>query len=73
MMKEWYCSRLVKNVSSAAVPIAPPRLRSMLNRPDALPASIGVMPTMAMADSGVITSAWPNARVTSGTSSCGAA
>ncbi len=33
MMAEWNCSRLVKNVSIAAVPIAPPRLRIMLNRP----------------------------------------
>ena len=55
MMAEWNCSRLVKNVSIAAVPIAPPRLRIMLNRPDAPPASCGVIPSIAIAESGVIT------------------
>ena len=55
MMAEWNCSRLVKNVSIAAVPIAPPRLRIMLKSPEAPPASWGAIPSIAIAESGVIT------------------
>ena len=62
MMLEWNCSRLVMMVPSVAVPTAPPRLRSMLNRPDALAASLGAMPSIAIAVSGVMTMACPTAR-----------
>jgi DNA-binding transcriptional LysR family regulator len=36
----------------------------MLNRPDAAPASLCAMPTIAIAEIGVITMAWPSARIT---------
>src|SRR6266436_182833 len=42
-MLEWNCSRLVMIVSSDAVPMAPPRLRSVLKRPEAFAASFGAM------------------------------
>ena len=45
-----------------AMPMAPPRLRVMLNRPEAEPAFSASMPALATTDSGVITSAWPIAR-----------
>ena len=48
-----------KNVSTAAVPIAPPRLRIMLKRPDAAPASADAIPTIAIDERGVMTIAWP--------------
>ena len=35
MMLEWNCSRLVMHGRERRVPTAPPRLRSMLNRPEA--------------------------------------
>jgi hypothetical protein len=44
-------SRLVTKASNVDVPIAPPRLRSMLKGPDALQASAGEMPTVAIAAS----------------------
>ena len=62
MMLEWNCSRLVRIVPSVAVPTAPPRLRSMLVRPEAAAASVGAMPAVVMAVIGVRTSAWPMAR-----------
>ena len=49
-------------VPSEAVPTAPPRLRSMLVRPEAAAASAGAMPAVVMAVIGVRTSAWPMAR-----------
>ena len=61
-MLEWNCSRLVIRVCRVAMPIAPPRLRVMLNRPEAEPAFSASMPALATTDSGVITSAWPIAR-----------
>jgi hypothetical protein len=57
----------------ATVPMAPPRLRIVLNRPEAAPASLCATPTNAMAEIGVMTIAWPSARVTLGQKSCGAA
>jgi hypothetical protein len=68
MMFEWNCSRLVSTVARIAVPIAPPRLRSMFERPEAAPASAGAMPAVVMALIGVRTSAWPMARVMFGIS-----
>ena len=62
MMFEWNCSRLVSTVASVAVPTAPPRLRSMFDRPEAAPASLGAMPAVVIAVIGVSTSAWPMAR-----------
>lgn len=73
MIADGNCSRLVKKVATAAVPIAPPRLRIMLKSPDATPASLGAIPTIAIAEIGVITIATPSARVTSAQNSCGAA
>ena len=55
IIAEWNCSRLVKKVSTAAVPIAPPRLRIMLKRPEAAPASLCAIPTNAIAEIGVMT------------------
>src|SRR3954471_2593114 len=66
MMLEWNCSRLVSTVASVAVPTAPPRLRSMFDRPEAAPASFGAMPAVVMALIGVRTSACPTARTTLG-------
>jgi hypothetical protein len=62
---------LVKHVSIAAVPIAPPKLRILLEKPEAAPASAGVIPSMAIAEIGVMTIAWPSALTTSGQNSCG--
>ena len=62
MMFEWNCSRLVSTVASVAVPTAPPRLRNMLDRPEAAPASLGAMPAVVIVLIGVSTSAWPMAR-----------
>ncbi len=45
----------------------------MLKRPEAAPASAGAIPTIAMAEIGVITIAWPSALITLGQNSCGAA
>jgi hypothetical protein len=54
-------------------PVAPPRLRIMLKRPEAAPASLCAIPTKAIAEIGVMTIAWPSARITLGQKSCGAA
>ena len=62
MMLEWNCSRLISIVASVAVPTAPPRLRSMFDRPEAAPASLGAMPAVVIALTGVMMSAWPIAR-----------
>ena len=62
MTLEWNCSRLVAMVASKAMPKAPPRLRIMLNTPDAAPDSCRAMPAMAMLVSGVSTTACPTAR-----------
>ena len=62
MMLEWNCSRLVTTVASTAVPIAPPRLRSMLLMPDAAAASCGAVSPVVTEVSGVSTMAWPMAR-----------
>jgi hypothetical protein len=56
----------VDEVSIAAVPIAPPRSHIMLKSPDAAPASLAVIPTIAIAEIGVITIAWPAAQMTLG-------
>ena len=66
MMLEWNCSRLVMTVASTAVPIAPPRLRSMLLMPDAAAASCGAMSPVVSEVSGVSTMACPMARTTLG-------
>ena len=62
MILEWNCSRLVMMVCSVAMPIAPPRLRSHVEQAGGEPAFSGSMPALAIADSGVMTSAWPTAR-----------
>ena len=62
MMLEWNCSRLVITVASTAVPIAPPRLRSMLLMPEAAAASCGAISPVVTEVSGVSTMAWPMAR-----------
>jgi hypothetical protein len=68
-MFEWDCSRLVSTVARVAVPTAPPRLRSMLESPEAAPASPGLMPAVVMALIGVSMRAWPTVRTIFGISS----
>ena len=73
MMFEWNCSRLVKEVCRATIPMAPPRLRITLNRAEAEPAFSPSIPAVATAESGAKQRAWPRARTTFGHRSCGAA
>ncbi len=62
MMFEWNCSRLVTMVASTAVPMAPPRLRIMLEMPDAAAASCGATLPRETLLKGASVSAWPMAR-----------
>jgi hypothetical protein len=66
---EWNCSRLVSSVCSAAMPIAPPSWRIMLNNADADPAFSRSIPAVATAESGANIRAWPTARTTFGQNS----
>jgi hypothetical protein len=54
------------------MPIDPPMLRIMLKSAEAAPLSRPLaMPDVVTAESGVMMSGWPNARIMSGMTNCG--
>ena len=59
---EWNFSRKLIIVPRIAIPTEPPKLRSMLNNPDAEPTSEGATRPVVIEDKGIIKSGCPIAR-----------